>query len=177
MTKGRRASALAQAEAHLLEVSRSGVETFEAFGSTFSVQSIGAFDHIDHISRCVKDAIRSVYGVSINPPTILAERTKSHRLAEYRRKERLIWFNMHADTERIDPTRRIEVSKLHVLHETAHHVAYMKHRVSDARAHGPAFIEEYKRLVSEELSPSMAALLMIYYYEALDLYKKKEIDS
>lgn len=177
MTKGRRALALAQAERHLLHVTDSGVETFEAFGSTFSLQSIGNFDHIDHINRYVKSAIHSVYGVSIQPPTVEAERTKSERLAEYRRKERLIWFNMYTDDDQVKPSRRVAVSKLHVLHEVAHHTAYMCHRVSDARAHGPAFIEEYKRLVSEELSPSLASLLMIYYYEALDLYKHKEIDS
>lgn len=176
MTRGNRALALIQAQAHLIEVCSSGVEVVEAFGSSFNVGSIGALDDIDQVRRYAKNIIRETYGPTFNPPEIVAERTKSHRVAEYHRKERLIWFNMYPD-DSVPSSRRVEVSKLHILHEIAHHAAYMQHRVSDARAHGPAFIQEYQTLVAQAFSPSMSSLLTIYYYEALDLYKNKEMQK
>lgn len=177
MTRGYRALALTQAQAHLIEVCSSGVEVVEAFGSSFDVESIGSLDDIDHIVRYSKEVIRKTYGATFNPPEIIAERTKSKRIGEYRRKERLIWFNMHTQQDDVPATRRVAVSKLLVLHEIAHHAAYMRHRVSEARAHGPAFLKEFQALISQAFSPSMSSLFTIYYYEAVDIYKNKETEK
>lgn len=175
MTRGYRALAFMQAQAHLIEVCSSGVEVIEAFGSSFDVQSIGTLDDIDQIVRYSKSIIRETYGATFDPPEIVAERTKSDRAGEYRRKDRRIWFNMHTAQDDVSLSQRVAVSKLLILHEIAHHAAYMRHRVTEARAHGPAFLKEFQTLIAQAFSPSMSSLFSIYYYEAVDLYKNKEM--